>query len=469
MRKRKSKPGADTVTGDDLALFYVHNRLHALVRSGVRHVCGAALWIGQWLIAQRPSQRGALASPRNGRICDGREPRALAPLPLPDIGGVSPKCPKKVRSDTNPTIRVSGNRNADDPQSGQRLASCLARDRFLLGEAAFPVLVAATARTGIIASGLGHGNRHLQAEEDASFVPRRVVFTSCCSPLIATSPTPLGVAGASARKPQGLKQTLSWPPFAHTVSPSARARAAADRPPPPGRRTRPGRRPASSYGAVRNRQARVKRAAELTSITSHSTRNSSPVRSLFRVGLHPLLGWCRARRHDTSRLLADVTDFLFSECRIGAGRRGGAELGGRPQPPGRRKKSCSAASPAVLARAANPPPESAPGVPKPAAAPRTTKTADRDRAATDRAAARPQRRRHTEPPARAASDSAATLMRGCGAVTEVLRKRVAARPARLDEARSGGSRSLPQPWQGLPRSRAQTGWFQRLGVNFWKS
>jgi hypothetical protein len=30
MRKRKSKPGADTVTGDDLALFYVHNRLHAL-------------------------------------------------------------------------------------------------------------------------------------------------------------------------------------------------------------------------------------------------------------------------------------------------------------------------------------------------------------------------------------------------------------------------------------------------------
>src|ERR1700722_3618900 len=50
----------------------------------------------------------------------------------------------------------------------------LARDRFLFGKAAFLVLVAAAARAGIIASGLGHCGQHLRAEEDASFVPRRV-------------------------------------------------------------------------------------------------------------------------------------------------------------------------------------------------------------------------------------------------------------------------------------------------------
>jgi hypothetical protein len=50
----------------------------------------------------------------------------------------------------------------------------LARDRFLLGKASFLVLVAAAARAGIIASGLGHCGQHLRAEEDASFVPRRV-------------------------------------------------------------------------------------------------------------------------------------------------------------------------------------------------------------------------------------------------------------------------------------------------------
>jgi hypothetical protein len=64
-------------------------------------------------------------------------------------------------------------------------------------------------------------------------------------------------------------------------------------------------------------------------------------------------------------------------------------------------------------------PESAPGVPKPrtAAAPRTaeggtTSTGDRDQAATARAATRPQRRRYTEPPARAAGDRAATRCPG---------------------------------------------------------
>ena len=74
------------------------------------------------------------------------------------------------------------------------------------------------------------------------------------------------------------------------------------------------------------------------------------ISELHVAGLYPLLGWCRAdlQQHEPpagpSRLLADVTEFLFSECRIGAGRarRGGAELRGRPQPPGRRKNSCSA-------------------------------------------------------------------------------------------------------------------------------
>jgi hypothetical protein len=41
----------------------------------------------------------------------------------------------------------------------------LARDRFLLGKAAFLVLVAAAARAGIITSGLGHCGQHLRAEE----------------------------------------------------------------------------------------------------------------------------------------------------------------------------------------------------------------------------------------------------------------------------------------------------------------
>src|SRR5487761_2621359 len=50
----------------------------------------------------------------------------------------------------------------------------LARDRFLLGKAAFLVLVATAARAGIIASGLGHCGQHLRAEEDASFVQRPV-------------------------------------------------------------------------------------------------------------------------------------------------------------------------------------------------------------------------------------------------------------------------------------------------------
>src|SRR5580658_1293642 len=54
------------------------------------------------------------------------------------------------------------------------LGKLLARDRFLLGKAAFLVLVAAAARAGIIASGLGHCGQYLRAEEDASFVPRRV-------------------------------------------------------------------------------------------------------------------------------------------------------------------------------------------------------------------------------------------------------------------------------------------------------
>src|ERR1700674_1167836 len=54
------------------------------------------------------------------------------------------------------------------------LGKLLARDRFLLGKAAFLVLVAAAARAEIIASGLGHCGHHLRAEEDASFVPRPV-------------------------------------------------------------------------------------------------------------------------------------------------------------------------------------------------------------------------------------------------------------------------------------------------------
>src|SRR5277367_1730247 len=52
------------------------------------------------------------------------------------------------------------------------LDKAVARDRFLLGKAAFLVLVATAAGAGIIASGLGHCGQHLRAEEDASFVPR---------------------------------------------------------------------------------------------------------------------------------------------------------------------------------------------------------------------------------------------------------------------------------------------------------
>jgi hypothetical protein len=133
----------------------------------------------------------------------------------------------------------------------------------------------------------------------------------------------------------------------------------------------------------------------------------------------------------------------------------GAELGGRPQPPGLRKKSRSA--PAVLARAANPPPESAPGVPKPrtAAAPRTaeggTTTGTEHR---DRAAARPQRRRgprrHPMPKAAARgkiSDRGRTV------------------PVAPAEA-AYGFEPVPRPTQPSPkkthRRRQQLDWGRRL-------
>src|SRR5487761_1165472 len=54
------------------------------------------------------------------------------------------------------------------------LGKLLARDRFVLGKAAFLVLVATAARAGIIASGLGHCGQHLGTEEDASFVQKPV-------------------------------------------------------------------------------------------------------------------------------------------------------------------------------------------------------------------------------------------------------------------------------------------------------
>ena len=44
----------------------------------------------------------------------------------------------------------------------------------VLRQAALLILVAAAARAGIIASGLGHYGQHLRAEEDASLVPRPV-------------------------------------------------------------------------------------------------------------------------------------------------------------------------------------------------------------------------------------------------------------------------------------------------------
>jgi hypothetical protein len=65
---------------------------------------------------------------------------------------------------------ICGGALVASPRVARRLGfdKLLARDRFLLGKAAFLVLVAAAARAGIIASGLGHCGQHLRAEEDAS-------------------------------------------------------------------------------------------------------------------------------------------------------------------------------------------------------------------------------------------------------------------------------------------------------------
>jgi hypothetical protein len=61
------------------------------VRSGVRHAYGAALRIGQWLIAQRPAQRGALApAPLEMDVFVTGVNRALAPPLRPDIGECRP-------------------------------------------------------------------------------------------------------------------------------------------------------------------------------------------------------------------------------------------------------------------------------------------------------------------------------------------------------------------------------------------
>src|SRR5580692_8819618 len=83
----------------------------------------------------------------------------------------------------------------------------------------------------------------------------------------------------------------------------------------------------------------------------------------FRVGLYPLSGWCRApRRPATTRAATDLKQKLFRppiSHSVSPRRRGppptalprvpagaelgaGAELPGRPQPPGLRQKSCSA-------------------------------------------------------------------------------------------------------------------------------
>ena len=82
---------------------------------------------------------------------------------------------------------------------------------------------------------------------------------------------------------------------------------------------------------------------------ARTRRAFSPISLTFRVGLYPLLGWCRAdlQQHEPpagpSCLLADVTDSFLANAGSGRAELGaGAEPGGRPQPPGRRKNSCSA-------------------------------------------------------------------------------------------------------------------------------
>jgi hypothetical protein len=76
---------------------------------------------------------------------------------------------------------------------------------------------------------------------------------------------------------------------------------------------------------------------------------------------------------------------------------GGAELRGRPQPPGLRKKS---RRPPTSSRAPQIPRRNPPASPPP-------RTETETEPPPDRAATRPQRRPRTEPPARAASDPAA--------------------------------------------------------------
>jgi hypothetical protein len=119
-----------------------------------------------------------------------------------------------------------------------------------------------------------------------------------------------------------------------------------------------------------------------------------PETKLFRP---PISHSVSPRRADRLRPPRAAGDRAPPRVPAGAELGAGAELPGRPQPPGLRKKSCT-----------------------------ETGTGDRDRAAS------PQRRRHTEPPARAASDRAASDR----AATRC------PRPPPADPPRAG-----PRPWR----------------------